>query len=77
MTKAYLNALYEEGTRKELFEWVCKLDKENDQLRDDKRRLDTENALLRKELHTLDPDNETPTDAQMRLSESWTNREGL
>lgn len=50
MSKAYLNVLYEEGTRKELFEWVCKLDGECDQLRSDKRRLDEENAKLRKEL---------------------------
>lgn len=33
MTKAYLNALHEEGTRQDLLEWLCKLDGENDALR--------------------------------------------
>lgn len=40
MSKAYLNALYEEGTRKEIFEWLCKLDKENDDLREKLRELE-------------------------------------
>lgn len=31
--KAYLNVLYEEGSRKEIFEWLCKVDAENDRLR--------------------------------------------
>jgi hypothetical protein len=53
VSKAYLNALYEEGTRKELFEWVCKLDGECDQLRADKRRLDEENAKLRRTVDRL------------------------
>lgn len=34
MSKAYLNNLFEEGTRRELFEWLCRLDKENDKLRE-------------------------------------------
>lgn len=33
MSKAYLNALKEEGTKEEIFEWLCRLDKENDELR--------------------------------------------
>jgi hypothetical protein len=33
MTKAYLNALHEEGTRQDLLEWIIKLDGENDALR--------------------------------------------
>jgi hypothetical protein len=77
MTKAYLNALYEEGTRKELFEWVCKLDGENDQLRDDKRRLDEENALLRKKIEDA---TFTIVDEQVKRGEAlgqiefWINR---
>jgi hypothetical protein len=39
MTKSYLNALYEEGTRNDLFQWVCKLDAENDRLRDALREM--------------------------------------
>lgn len=53
MAKAYLNALWEDGNRREIFDWLCKLDAENDQLRADKRRLDEENAKLRKELSTM------------------------
>lgn len=34
MSKAYLNALAEEGTRQDLIDWLCKLDAENDRLRD-------------------------------------------
>jgi hypothetical protein len=34
MTKAYLNALHEEGTRQDLMDWVVKLDDEVDTLRD-------------------------------------------
>lgn len=33
MSKAYLNALHEEGTREEIFDWLCKLDAEVDNLR--------------------------------------------
>ena len=33
MAKAYLNALGEEGTREEIFEWLCRVDKECDELR--------------------------------------------
>ena len=33
MTKAYLNALAEEGTRQDLIDWLVKLDAENDALR--------------------------------------------
>lgn len=43
MAKAYLNALYEEGSRADLLEWLVRLDKENDQLKD-------ENALLIKRI---------------------------
>jgi hypothetical protein len=32
MTKAYLNALYEEGTRSDLLHWLVKLDAERDAL---------------------------------------------
>ena len=39
MTKAYLNALAEEGTRQDLIDWLCKLDAENDELRDEVKRL--------------------------------------
>lgn len=42
MSKAYLNSLYEEGSRKEIFEWLCKLDKENDELRAKVARLEEE-----------------------------------
>lgn len=34
MTKAYLNALAEEGTREELIQWLVKLDGERDNLRE-------------------------------------------
>lgn len=34
MSKAYLNALSEEGTRQDLIAWLVRLDKENDDLRD-------------------------------------------
>jgi hypothetical protein len=54
MTKAYLNALYEEGTRQEIFEWLCKLDAETDQLTADKRRLDTECAKLLGDISVLE-----------------------
>lgn len=30
--KAWLNSLHEEGTREEIFEWLVKVDKENDTL---------------------------------------------
>lgn len=33
MSKAYLNALAEEGSRQDLIDWLIKLDKENDELR--------------------------------------------
>lgn len=33
MSKAYLNALYEEGSRQDIFNWLCRLDAENDELR--------------------------------------------
>lgn len=33
MSKAYLNALAEEGSRRELIEWLARLDRENDCLR--------------------------------------------
>lgn len=33
MSKAYLNALYEEGTKQECFDWLCKVDADNDDLR--------------------------------------------
>ena len=42
MSKAYLNALHEEGSRAEIFEWLCKLDKENDELRAKVKRLEEE-----------------------------------
>ena len=32
-SKAYLNALAEEGTRQDLIDWLVKLDSENDALR--------------------------------------------
>ena len=35
--KAYLNNLYEEGTRQEIFEWLVKVDKENDEYRKQNR----------------------------------------
>ncbi len=40
MSKAYLNALYEEGTRAEIFDWLCKLDAECDDLRKQLQRKD-------------------------------------
>ncbi len=39
MSKAYLNALAEEGTRQDLIDWLCKLDAENDRLRDALRKI--------------------------------------
>ena len=39
MSKAYLNALFEEGSRTELFDWLCKLDAERDALRDTLRKV--------------------------------------
>ena len=35
MSKAYLNALYEEGTRQEIFDWLVKKDAEVDRLKDE------------------------------------------
>jgi hypothetical protein len=35
MSKAYLNALFEEGLQEKIFDWLCKLDAENDKLRDE------------------------------------------
>jgi hypothetical protein len=34
MSKAYLNALYEEGTKQDCFNFLCKVDAANDRLRD-------------------------------------------
>ena len=39
MSKAYLNALAEEGTRQDLMNWLGKLDAENDELRDTLRTI--------------------------------------
>ena len=39
MSKAYLNALAEEGTRQDLINWLGKLDAENDELRDTLRTI--------------------------------------
>ncbi len=39
MSKAYLNALAEEGTRQDLIDWLCKLDAERDYLRDALQRI--------------------------------------
>lgn len=33
MSKAYLNALFEEGTKQDCFDFLCKADAENDRLR--------------------------------------------
>lgn len=49
MTKAYLNALAEEGTRQDLIDWLCKLDAENDKLRDGIRELKGERRELLQE----------------------------
>lgn len=38
MSKAYLNALYEKGTRAEIFHWLCKTDAECDELRQQLKR---------------------------------------
>ena len=35
MSKAYLNALSEEGSREDLIQWLFRLDEENDKLRDE------------------------------------------
>ena len=53
MSKAYLNALQEKGSRQEIFEWLCIKDADCDQLRADKRRLDEELAVLRKNYEAL------------------------
>jgi hypothetical protein len=37
--KAYINALFEEGTRDDLIRWIKKLDEENDKLRDEVKKL--------------------------------------
>lgn len=50
MSKAYLNALSEEGSRAEIFEWLCRIDKENDELRAKVKRLEEEAEELYMEL---------------------------
>lgn len=55
MSKAYLNALYEEGSRQEIFEWLCRLDKENDELRGkikEQQRFHGERVELRERTNT-------------------------
>ncbi len=36
--KAYLNAIWDEGDKREIFQWLCKLDEENDRLRAELRK---------------------------------------
>lgn len=55
MSKAYLNNLAEEGSRRELIHWLVKLDKENDELQDKlkKAELKIKGLELRELVHIM------------------------